>query len=466
MPSHYPRYLDGPSSRAISVIAVALPLFILPMFLLVVSGAPMVVSLGSSTTERLEDNDGDGLAEFLVLDVDIEVFEPGAYGLHGSALDGAVTANAGPLDLPMGSSKVELRFSGSALSRSITGGPISFDLEVFPRDPSSNSAKGTYRTMEDYMPEQFEAPSSGTGVEVRILGMEVLIESKVLRLSINTTLPQITFTYSGGSGDSTRSTIRYLEVVAYEDKNGNAVFDQGTDLKKYEAPLNTVDWSLRTDFSQGYEISLHGVVPLRLSGSATAVAWAKMTFTYRSRSLLLEGWGQKFDIDLELWQPLDADRIAVVHELRDLSGEQTIEKGKGGSVQTDDPNVLRLISPRGLTTGIYSWSDEISVGEASPQTPSRANTTFTVDGHVASIIFSYPLSGGTLSIHHDPVIGMDPANMPKERNQMGFLSNKPLAMIIGSAIGVLIVAGTVVFRSWSERREQRALIDRERKGGD
>lgn len=49
---------------------------------------------------------------------------------------------------------------------------------------------------------------------------------------------------------------------------------------------------------------------------------------------------------------------------------------------------------------------------------------------------------------------------------MGFLSNKPLAMIIGSVIGVLIVAGTMVFRSWSERREERALLDRERKGGD
>lgn len=426
----------------------------------------MVVRLGTSTTERLEDRDGDGLAEFLVLDVDIEVFEPGAYGLHGTALDGTVTANAGPMDLPMGKSRVELRFSGSALTRSLTGGPIIFEIEVFPRDPSSDPAKGTYTTTGDYLPEQFEAPSSGTGVEVRIQGTEVLIQSRVLRLSINTTLPQLTFTYSSGSGDSTRSTLRYMEVLAYQDMNGNAVYDQGTDLRKYDAPLNTVDWNLRTDFSQGYEISLHGVVPLRLSGSATAVAWAKMTFTYRSRSLLLEGWGQKFDIDMELWQPLDADHIAVVHELRDLSGRQTIAEGKGGSIHTEDPNVLRLVSAKGLTTGIYSWSDAILVGNETPQTQSRANTNFSVEGHVASIIFSYPLAGGTLSIHHDPVIGMDPANMPKGQDTSGFLSNKPLAMLIGSAVGIVIVAGTVFFRSWSERREQRAPHYTERRGGD
>lgn len=466
MPNHPCRFLYGPSSMTLSVMALALLLYVVPMLLLLVSGAPMVVRLGTSTTERLEDKDGDGLAEFLVLDVDIEVFEPGTYGLHGSALDGAATANAGPLDLPMGSNKVELRFSGSVLSRTLSGGKVTFDLEVFPRDPLSDPAKGAYTTMEDYLPEQFEAPSSGTGVEVRILGTEVLIESKVLRLSINTTLPQLTITYSGGSGDSTRSTLRYLEVIAYEDTNGNAVFDEGTDRRKYEAPLNIVDWSLRTDFSQGYEISLHGVVPLRLSGSATAVAWAKMTFTYRSRSLLLEGWGQKFDIDMELWQPLDADQLAVVHELRDLSGEQSIVEGRGGSVQTEDEKVLRLISRKGLTTGIYSWSDDILVGEGPPQAPSRANTTFSIEGHVASIVFSYPISDGTLSVHHDPVIGMDPANIPKENPQVRFLSNKPLAMLIGSAVGILIVAGTVVLRSWSENRDLRAPLDKEPKGGD
>lgn len=412
------------------------------------------ISLGALSGESTADIDQDGIFEYLTVEVELIVYKAGTYGLHGSLGQG-ITANVGPLELGIGSHTLELSFSGGPLSLSSISGSLPIEVEGYSTDPDSETVKEKYFTEGEYVPSMFEAPEEGTGTTVSIFGDEVVIRGKKMEVRVNMTSPRITFSYPEQLRKDTLSSITYLEVLAFNDLDNDGKWDQGTDELRYSSDLSDVDWEIGTDFTRGFDIQLYGVLQLRLAGTSTAAAWARMTFSMSSEYLEIDPPSQKFDIDLDLWQPLDAEMIAVRHQLVDETGRFEIVEGNGPGM---DDHSLTVKNSDGRAYGTYSWTDEIMVGDLELDNSTKAVSWYEIGEGEASVWFSYPLEGNIQLIHHDPTLSMDPVLPPLDEEE-DFLVDRPLFMIGGIIVGVIVVGGTII-----GRRLKRP--PRDRGGGD
>ena len=90
---------------------------------MVVSGA---VSLGSGFSERLDDTNGDGLAEALVLSPTIAVTAAGSYDVNADLVDGSgalIDRTTGQRTLALGSQALDLTFNGGRIFAAGSAGP-------------------------------------------------------------------------------------------------------------------------------------------------------------------------------------------------------------------------------------------------------------------------------------------------------------------------------------------------------
>ncbi|MBN1540366.1 MAG: hypothetical protein JW939_09500 [Candidatus Thermoplasmatota archaeon] len=415
-----------------------------------------VIDFGGEVTERLEDMDQDGLAEYLVLKVPINVYEPGTYILHGTMGGERIAADFGPQAMDIGAHEPELRFSGGDISLFRMTGHYPIKLELYSKDSSLDPVVKEIMTAEMYDPDMFETPQGTGRVSVTTEGDRVHVIGDPLTISVNQTYPRLTFFYTVDEGKVSSSSLTYTTIIAFDDSDGDGIWDPELEGKKYEGDLTKVDWEIDLDVKNGIVISLYGVVQLRLVGTTTVVAWAKVTFRLSSTLLLETYESQKFDIDIDLWQPLDATHVAVLHTLKDDTGERSIEDGPGDLTDTG-VHQLRVVNERGKTQNTYSWTDEIMVGYSSLTTGSEASTWYNIRGGEADIWFSYPLEGDVQVIHHDPTVGMDPDNIPEMSPDEDFIRNSVLIMLCGLGIGILVVGATLYSRRGMTHR---------RKGGD
>ncbi|MEA3558080.1 MAG: hypothetical protein U9R75_02400 [Candidatus Thermoplasmatota archaeon] len=401
------------------------------------------ISFTDDVSEELDDPDNDGMYDYLVITLHIKVFEPGSFGVLGSIGDGKVNANWGPEDLALGETEVQLEFSGGQISQYGVSGRYAIHIEGYSRDVQMDPITMDITTKNIYDCDTFEAPKGSLETFVYARGDSVYIEGNVMTVSVNQTYPQLTFSYTGTYPSTvSRSSILYESLIAFNDEDEDGKWDPNTDEKVYEGDLTTVDWELDLDVSVGYDIALHGIIQMRRLDTATVAGWAKITFRLSSGLLQKSGNVQKFDIDIELWQPLDADRIALMHTLVDETGEQTIGSGTGEEFGSDDPFILRMIGRSGKTHGIYSWGDYIQVGLLEPDSDSNATTWFDIRGEHAEIWFSYPISNEIQVIHHDPKVGMNPER-PSRPDDRDFLDNNLWFMLLGTLLGILLIGVTI-----------------------
>ena len=236
-----------------------------------------VITFEGTIVETLEDSDEDGLAEYLVLLVTVDVFEGGSYGLYGSMFNEQSVSNPGLEVLDIGEHVMELRFSGGEISQYGVKGHYEIDLQLYSTDSETDPVVKEIITKDIYDPENFEAPEGSGKVTVSLQGDKVFIVGEVMTVSINQTQPQLMFYYTDDSKMGSLSSLTYTTIQAHEDSDSNSEWDPSIDQKKYEGDLTTVDWTLDLDISSGYDISLYGVVQLRLIGTPTIAAWAKVT---------------------------------------------------------------------------------------------------------------------------------------------------------------------------------------------
>ncbi|MGA1866320.1 MAG: hypothetical protein ACMUFK_02500 [Thermoplasmatota archaeon] len=415
-----------------------------------------VIDFADEVTESVEDLDQDGLAEYLVLKVPVNVYEPGNYILHGTMSGDRIAADFGPQALDIGAHEPELRFSGGDISLFGVTGHYPVRLELYSTDSSLDPVVKDIVTSDIYSPDMFEPPEGTGRVSVRTERDKVYVIGDPLTISVNQTYPRLTFFYTVDEGKVSSSSLTYTTIIAFDDSNGDGVWDPELEAKKYEGDLTMVDWELDLDVKNGVVISLYGVVQLRLVGTTTFVAWAKVTFRLSSTLLLDTYESQKFDIDIDLWQPLDATHLAVLHTLKDDTGERSIEEGPDDGTESG-VHQIRVVNEKGKTQNTYSWTDEITVGYSSLSTGSEATTWYDLGDGEADIWFSYPLEGDVQVIHHDPTVGMDPANIPKLEPDEDFIRNSVLIMLCGLALGILVIGATLYSRK---------VLTFRRKGGD
>lgn len=416
----------------------------------VLSQTGTIISFQSEISEELQDDDGDGLAEYLTISVPVTVYQPGSFGLYGAIGDGEVNANTGLVSLSAGENVMILRIPGNYLRNYAFSGRYVVQLQIFSDDRNDTGISTVYQTAGSYNGDMFETPDEGHRTYVDIRESEVVIRSPSMEVTVNKTFPMLSFSYPVEDGDSFRSTLEYLEIIAFNDLNGDGGWAPSDDDEVYRASLDgDIDWTIDIDLSSGYEISLRGIVQLKRVDALTVSAWGVVTFTLDSESVNPEGNAQKFDIRVDLYQTLDADHIAVRHELRDDTGKQVIQEG--GDLSDieglpQDPYVLVVAGEDDEIHGIYSWSELIETGAGEDMTESRAETDFEITDGRAEIWFSYPLSEDTLHIYHDPTVGMDPRHIPGSPIDEDFLSNNALVMGGGILVGLFIVGGSILIR--------------------
>ena len=98
------------------------------------------------------------------------------------------------------------------------------------------------------------------------------------------------------------------------------------------------------------------------------------------------------------------------------------------------------------------------IGQLDLDNSTLAESWYEIGEGEASVWFSYPLSGGIQLVHHDPTLSMDPDVPPLEKEE-DFLVNRPLLMIGGLLLGLIIVALTIFWRRLGR------VLERDR-GGD
>jgi hypothetical protein len=403
------------------------------------------ISFEGTIQETLEDSDDDGLYEYLVLHVKVNVFEGGEYGLYGSMFNDYAVSNPGVRVLDIGEHVLELQFSGGEISQYGVKGHFQIELQLYSSDSSVDPLSKDIVTEGTYDPEHFEPPEGTGKVIVKLSGDKVLIEGDVMTVSINQTNPQLLFYYTNDEDMKYISSLTYTTIQAHEDSDLDGEWNPDIDQKKYEGDLTFVDWDLDLDVSSGFDISLYGIVQLRLVGTPTVAAWAKVTFRISSPILKEMYVTQKFDIDIDLWQPLDADFISIQHILKDESGVRTIETGpEEGSTESDE-FILRLVGERG-TQGIYSWTEDITVGSSILDTDIQAGSRFEVLEGEVEIWFTYPLKGDVQLIHHDPTVAMDEKGFIPKDKEPSFVPNNPIIMGLGLLIGLLVVGASIYLR--------------------
>ena len=416
------------------------------------------ISFGDDIVEMLEDRDRDGLYEYMILEVEVNVYEMGSYGIFCSIGDGAVSANSGLYSLSLGSHTLEIRFPGNELKNYGFTGQYSLDLELFSSDPLEETITKGYQTVNSYDPDIFETPADQLRSSVEIREKDVLISSPSMEISVNKSSPALYFSYSGERRDETLTRLDYTELVAFGDQNGNGIWDRNGEPPLYRTDLQDgVDWSIDIDLESGYRIELKGLVQLRSVDLPAASVWGEVILTLDSLSINPEGTKQKFDITLALYQSIEADQIAVVQHLTDLSGSQKIIEGADSGVMVNGFNMtsLEMVNGDGETQGVYSWTDEVYIGEDEPDRRVRCGSTFDIDGGSARITFSYPIGDSDRVVYHDPTVGIKNF-MPGEGGE-DFLENRPLIMVGGLLIGIFLVGGSILIRIYGKRDRREGM---------
>jgi hypothetical protein len=141
----------------------------------------------------------------------------------------------------------------------------------------------------------------------------------------------------------------------------------------------------------------------------------------------------------------------VVQRLSDLSGGRDVRIGSETGISPTGFNQtsLELVDGKGDVQGIYSWTDEIYVGEEEPDRLVRGGSTYEIEGGSARITFSYPIGGSEKIVYHDPTVGI--RNFVPEGDDE-FTSNRPLVMVGGLMIGIFLVGGSILIRIYGSKR--------------
>lgn len=207
----------------------------------------------------------------------------------------------------------------------------------------------------------------------------------------------------------------------------------------------------------------------------------------------------KFDVDLLVLKPLPVDSLALELALMKMSGWQySPPTGSapyrfrgyqwGGTVTESDPAVnetqgstpvvhrfeyreqykqaFDFLNETGVPEGYFSWARQASIGSSSGAEVADVSTYYRTDGEALVLYLSTPLMRNTLTVSHDPSIGIfvtniHPIVLPGDVG----LETHLVSVLAGVAVGAVVAGGTwaLVASSRAARQEDHSdLVDLER----
>jgi len=452
---------------------------------------------GEASMETV-DKDKNGLFDFLTVAVPVEVDLAGIYQLAGalSAGDRFITWARGQLYLPPGKGKVSLRFDGEAIRQAGFDGPYTVVL-LLGAQVTGRPGIGAYLP-----PDRLEVRTTAykaADFEKRVLTKKPLPlpedldmklgegslkgRARTITAEVNRSAPDINFYYTLDDGRSALFRLVFTKLVAYQDVNSNGVYDTGEE--RYEGLLSLAGWEAsKVDFTgeeggRTLRYNLTAVLDLSAVGFQAGLGspqgripqWGCLTFSFTmtSRDLnftsptafsLRGGTEMKIDILIEPGRDLpgDVSGLSLQHYLSDESGsnyfrtfesDQTRVFKPGASVENGTIfrsglsalQKIGLASSGGKEHGYYTWLRQVLVENqdgSSGYMP--VNLTYSTDGRQMALALNYPLPEGTVSLLHDPTVGVNATNAPAQEPGIIKILFNPWLYIVAAGIAVAVVA--------------------------
>ncbi|MGQ9582914.1 MAG: hypothetical protein ACUVV6_05295 [Thermoplasmatota archaeon] len=463
-------------------------------------------------SETTPDRDNDGLLDALVLEAAVRTTGGGSFTVAGALRrDGHIIAwSARTLELSAGPGRVSVDFDGARIRSSGLSGPYRVVLYIStagerpraPEDAGSAPEPGLLthdtlvHTTRPYRAASFERPPGvgkpqGAGGDpfVRVDGESYLARSTRISVAVSRARPELAFYYSADNGSSGRFRLSYTRLLAFSDGNGNGVCDPGEE--RYEGVLPLSSWSAEVlDAGVGgeggwaFEAELRADVDMTAATATgqpavTILGWARVTFRLYMGSepvgfseplnfVLKGGAEMKIDILIEPGRPLGrgVTGLALEHVLSDergLNHFRTLEsdrvrtfepggEGANGSVFRPAPDAVQRISILGRSGrehGYYDWLPGVRVTDAAGGVKWRpVNMSYSTDGLQMRLLLNYPCDASTVSLLHDPTVGVNESNTPV----IAVTVEKPPFNVLLYGLSVFAAAAVVIVIRGSQRR--------------
>jgi len=393
----------------------------------------------------------------------VNVNEPGEFAVLGmlSTADGREVAySRSTVTLPTGTGELRVLFPAAQIHGSGVDGPLTAVVRVDAAGLAWNDAtleqpmEATHTTGA-YRSGQFAAPEVALGPKEPVPEEDVgsvEVRTGIMATDVLRERPDIAVYVAPDEGHRVYLRVLFTKLLAFADANGDGAPQSGevayaADLDGYNWQMGPVETSDEATLGRTVRFDLTTIVDLVESDQkaeaageplATVDGFASVTLSFRVASndayfsasngiyQVLGGSEVKIDVRIDVLRPLEGvDSLALAQVLRDDRGRYTphpleADGGTGATVvevqpfkESGDIEQTVDFSEDGTTPGFYSWIDtaEATLADGT-ELPVDVSAGYTLVDGVMTLYLSYPYDVDTVSLSHDPSLGIFDGALP------------------------------------------------------
>jgi hypothetical protein len=393
----------------------------------------------------------------------VTVNGPGEFAVLGvlsTAAGREVASSRSTVTLAAGAGELRVLFPAAQIHDAGVDGPLTVVVRVdasgLPwNDTTLDRPMEATHTTGAYRSDQFASPEVAPGPKEPVLEEDadsVGVRTGIMAADVLREWPDIALSVAPDQGHRVYLRVLFSRLIAYADANGDGAPQPGevayaADLEGYNWQMGPVVTSDDATLGRIVRFDLTTIVDLVESDPqaeaageplATVDGFASITLSFRVASndayfsasngiyQVLGGSEVKIDVRIDVLRPVEGvDSIALEQVLRDDRGRYTphpVEadgasgakvvgvrpfKESDGIVQTVD------FSKDGTVPGFYSWVDgaEATLADGT-QLPVDVSAGYTLVDGVMTLYLSYPYDIDTVTISHDPSLGIFDGALP------------------------------------------------------
>lgn len=386
------------------------------------------------------DENNDTSYDNLMLNLKINISDPDDYLIIADMKPwGIITGDRVSEYFATGVYNLDFSFNGAAIYENASDGPYTISITVYknwePIIKNLNYTTSEYK-YEDFNPKPVSDLPEKASIEVA--DNTIKLKTEVFTAVIYELTPMIEFYYSIDDGQQARFKVTYERIICFSDQDGNGKF-QENELRYYGDLLNS-RWNskkvLMENFNS-YDFSVHSIVDLYDSNNIPIDTKLELVFHYSSATKLEDlSAAQKFDINIKVRGiPFTGiTHMALEHKLTDETLNHEFLRQ-----ETDVETKVSFMSNEDEERGYYSWKNSLELTSSAGAARSEDvgyNLEPTLEPAVNKLYLNYPYSPDVIELFHDPVVGVNPQNLPP-------IPTKPPSKVIDHQIIIYIIVAVI-----------------------
>ncbi|MDP6155671.1 MAG: hypothetical protein QGH39_03010 [Candidatus Thermoplasmatota archaeon] len=410
---------DKYSRTAVAVMLIMGLFLVLPG---TVAGNNIVVK---GVDDRGEDIGDDGIFDYLIITVQVNVLSEGTYTVYGSieTIDSAPIMAYNTSQLSEGDGVLFLEIFGTKIFESGRDGPYTVTLRVTNDVEHTSYTHNTkmYSFM-DFDPSPLPAPV------IPILNENITLDFGTIMRN-----PLITF-YPTLQKEKYKFSVSFDHIIGFAD-DGDKLYSSNDNVL-FRGDLSQIIW-IPTISSKDSTLRLNMRNTIKLLPLTETNSPVDMTVEFIF-STNVQGTYKKFDIDLTLHEAVEGvDFFALEHHLEDLTGMTEFN-----FVDDEITPRVQFVNGGREEMAYYEWikeADSYSGGTASTVSLTHS---YSINGQVMTLYINYPNDDETDRIFHDPVLGIKvpPMDTSEEPSEDG---HSLLLFVISALVGGLFIIYTI-----------------------